>query len=154
MITERPLHVLVVDNDPGIQHLLVLIFQREGWRVTTARDGDAAIGLLRSELPDLLVMDLILPGKSGFDVLDWIESNDASWLRHVIVLTAASNSLILGLTKAHPIFSLVRKPFDLEDLVRNVKSCAAASGVGARQAVRASSRRTSDFDGALFAVAQ
>ncbi len=131
--SERRLRVLVVDSDRALQRLLVLIFQREGWLVTTAADGDAALELLRTELPDLLVLDLMLPGMSGFDVLKWIEATKISWLQHVIILTAASRKVLENLSRTHGICRLVRKPFDIRDLVANVASCADALGIGGQQ---------------------
>lgn len=130
MIPRLPLHVLVVDGDPAIRHLLVLILERQGWQITTAGDGQAALDLLDADLPDVLLMDVILPRRSGLDVLDWIENTDPSWLRHVIVLTGAAPHILVELMRVHSRCRVIRKPFDIEDLVNSVASCAETLGIG------------------------
>ena len=121
---ERPLNVLVADSDPGIRELLAAIFQRQGWRVTTAADGDTALDLLRGGFPDVLVLDVILAKASGFDVLAWVNTTNRSWLGHVVVLTAAPTKVFAELAKIEAIGHVMRKPFDVEDLVGSVQSCA------------------------------
>ena len=125
---ESPLRVLIVETDRSIRQLLVLILERQGWRVTTVADGTTAIDLLQKDLPDLLVVDLMLRGTSGFDIIEWIQNTNASWLGHVIILTAASSRVLAELPKARHICRIVRKPFDITELVNSVESCAESLG--------------------------
>lgn len=121
-------HVLVVEDDRSLCRLVEVLLRREGWNVTCAPDGHAAIDVLQTNLPDVLLLDLMLPGTSGFDVLDWIEKTNPSWLPHVIVFTAASNKVIAVLEKKHQISRILRKPFDITDLVNGIALSAAGRG--------------------------
>ena len=125
--TERTLDVLVVERDPAVELLIVLILERQQWRVTTARGDRAAIEMLRLELPDLLLLDLV-PNPSGHPVLEWIEQTDSSWMQHVILLSTESDSAIAALREAHAVSRIIRKPFNVVDLVERVKTCSAACG--------------------------
>lgn len=128
MSTDAALHVLVVDSDPVLQHLLATIFQRQGWRVTTTPDGETAVRLLGQLQPDVLVID-VLPRIWGLSVLEWISTTNASWLGHVVVLSAAPRKVLAEFMKTHASCHVMAKPFDITDLVANVQSCAAAQGM-------------------------
>ena len=65
-------HVLVVDDDPDVRELILLAMESEGARTTIGEDGNQAITALRSEVPDLMVLDMMLPHRSGFLVLEEI----------------------------------------------------------------------------------
>ena len=127
---QHALHVLVVEDDRMLCQLVELVLHRKGWNVTCAHDGHAALDLLRRDLPDVLLLDLMLPDTSGFDVLDWIEKTNPSWLPHVIIFTAASSKVIAGLERKHRMCRILRKPFDITELVNGVALCAAAPGMG------------------------
>lgn len=124
--TERALEVLVVENDRTVELLLVLILERQGWHVKTARDVQAAIEMLQVELPDLLLLDLV-PNASRHRILDWIEETNAAWMQHVILLSTESDRSLATLTKTHAVYRVVRKPFDVAELVGSVKSCCAVT---------------------------
>ena len=126
---ERPLNILVADTDPGVRHLLAAIFERQGWRLTLAADGETALELLRENFPDVLVLDVILAKLSGFDVLAWINMTNPAWLQHVIVLTAAPKSVFTELTKIEAIGHVMRKPFDIEELLGSVEACARVASI-------------------------
>jgi DNA-binding response OmpR family regulator len=129
----KDLRVLVVDDDPGIRGLLTILFQREGWSVTALADGQAAAVHLERSNPDVIVLDLLMPGVSGFDLLEtWpAAAPDKS---SVIVLTAAASSQLRTLNDAPRVWKVLRKPFDNKDLLHTVRTCAG----------RCSSRQTFD----------
>ena len=124
------LHVLLVENDRMLCRLVELIVKKEGWNVTSTPDGHTAIDVLRTDLPDVLLLDLMLPGTTGFDVLEWIEETNPSWLPHVIVCTAASTKVIADLERRHTVCRILRKPFDITELVNSIAICAEAAGTG------------------------
>lgn len=66
--------VLVVDDDPDIRELIVIALESEGAEITTAEDGNQAITALRSSTPQLVVLDMMLPHRSGFLVMEEIQS--------------------------------------------------------------------------------
>src|SRR3546814_4936712 len=73
--------VMIVEDEPNIVESLTFVFGREGWQVAAALDGNTAIDRLLHEPPDILVLDVMLPPHSGFEVLKRIRSEPA--LRHL-----------------------------------------------------------------------
>lgn len=120
------MRVMIVEDEPNIVESLSFVFSREGWQVAAALDGDTAIERLLSEPPDVLVLDVMLPPHSGFEVLKRIRSEPG--LRHlpVIVLTAKGQE-----TDRHTALRLgadafVTKPFSNRDIVQQVRDLAAS----------------------------
>src|SRR5690348_5426968 len=66
---DMPQTILVVDDEPRIVDLVTTILEGQGYRVVEAPDGDAALIALREQLPDLVLLDVMLPGRDGFSVL-------------------------------------------------------------------------------------
>ena len=130
---QQVLHVLVVEHDRLLCRLVEVILKREGWNVTCALEGHAALDFLSRDLPDVLLLDLMLPDTSGFDVLDWIEKTNPSWLSRVMVFTAASSKIIARLER-HRICRILPKPFDITELVNGVALCAGVPATGQRRA--------------------
>jgi two-component system phosphate regulon response regulator PhoB len=80
--------VLVVEDESDIGSLLDYMLRREGFRVALARCGQEALGELRREPPDLIVLDLMLPDMSGIDVLEEVRRSDTRGRTKVIILSA------------------------------------------------------------------
>jgi len=111
--------ILVVDDEPHIVELLRLYLEREGYAVVTATDGPTAVDLHRRTGPDLVVLDLMLPGMDGFEVCRAIR-HDAD--TPVLMLTARSDDVdaIVGLELGADDY--VTKPFNPRALVARVKA--------------------------------
>jgi DNA-binding response OmpR family regulator len=80
--------VLVADDEPHLLRLVKFRLEREGYEVLTATDGEAALNVAREERPDLCVLDVMMPKRSGFDVLRELRSDDGFAGMKVIMLTA------------------------------------------------------------------
>ena len=80
--------VLVIEDEPNISEALRFILSRNGWRVEVSADGKAALGSLSTDPPDLLILDLMLPGVSGFDILRQVRASDDTRALPVLMLTA------------------------------------------------------------------
>src|SRR5687768_15666259 len=80
--------ILVVDDEPDIVALVAYHLAKAGYRVTTAATGAEALAAARDERPVLMVLDLMLPGVSGFEVLEQLRSDDATRDIAVLMLTA------------------------------------------------------------------
>ncbi|MGA2382079.1 MAG: response regulator transcription factor [Gemmatimonadales bacterium] len=128
-------HVLVVDDERDITALVAYHLAKTGYRVTTAGTGVAALDAIAAELPDLVVLDLMLPGRSGYDVLAEIRRRDETRGIGVIVLTARRDEAdrIKGLAGGADDY--LTKPFSPEELVlrvgavlRRLRAPAAAAG--------------------------
>src|SRR5688572_33276336 len=81
-------HVLVVDDEPGNVQLLKTLLTREGYSVVTASDGEEALEMVASAHPDLVLMDVLMPKLSGYDVCERIKHNPATRLTPVVLITA------------------------------------------------------------------
>lgn len=116
-----PVHrVLVVDDEPDITGLVAYHLAKTGYRVITAANGREALDLARSDHPDLVVLDLMLPGLSGFDVLAELRRRSETKDIGVILLTAKKDEpdRIKGLSLGADDF--LAKPFSPQELVLRV----------------------------------
>ena len=86
--SEPPARILVIEDDPGIAALVAYQLTRAGYRVETAGGGDGGLDSLHREIPDLVVLDRMLPGVSGDQVLRAIRQDPATRSLPVLVLTA------------------------------------------------------------------
>ena len=116
---QRPLRILVVDDEPPIVELLTGYLEREGWLVDTAGDGLTALEAVRLLDPDLIVLDVMLPGLDGVEVCRQLRAfSDA----YVLMLTARGEEIdrIMGLTVGADDYLV--KPFSPREVVARVKA--------------------------------
>jgi signal transduction histidine kinase/CheY-like chemotaxis protein len=114
-------HVLVVDDDPHVRPVLVRLLERHGFRVSNAADGLSALDLARRQPPDLLLLDIRMPGVDGYEVLRRLKADKALRKIPVVVLTAndegepaRAHALSLGAVQ------YLEKPIASEVLVREI----------------------------------
>ena len=111
--------ILVVDDEPSISNLVVSYLRKEGYEVFSAADGPGGLKAARATRPDLIVLDIMLPGMDGLEVLTQLrrESNV-----YVILLTAKTEELdrVLGLSVGADDY--VTKPFSPRELTARVKA--------------------------------
>lgn len=84
--------VLVADDDPMTRQVLATVLDLEEFEVVLAEDGDQALELLRGELPDAVVLDHMMPGKSGMEVIALLRADEATAKLPIVLLTAAQSS--------------------------------------------------------------
>lgn len=116
--------VLVVDDDPGVRTLLSALLDRAGYTAEFAEDGVDAVDKLRRNRYGAVLLDLMLPAVNGFEIIRLLKSDRPEQLKRIIVMTAAANRTLENFDDQREIFSLVRKPFDINDLTRQVRACA------------------------------
>lgn len=116
----KPL-ILIVENDAATQRLMRVLLHRQGWDVDAVARGDDAQTLLERVDYSAVLLDLMLPGKSGFDVLESIAAGDRSRLRRVVVTTSAPDVQLSKIRTRWPETKAVRKPFDLAELEDSVR---------------------------------
>jgi len=123
--------VLVVDDEPDIVALVAYHLAKAGYRVSTAATGPDALRAAREERPALVVLDLMLPGMSGFDVLEKLRAHDATRDVAVLMLTARKEEpdRVRGLTLGADDY--LTKPFSPAELVLRVGAILRRVGAGA-----------------------
>lgn len=122
-----PIHVLVVDDEPGLTELVSMAVRYEGWRVSTAEDGASAIRQFRHAPPDVVVLDIMLPDINGLEVLRQLR--EAQPKLPVLLLTARESleDRIAGLTAGGDDY--VTKPFSVEELVLRLRALMRRTGI-------------------------
>lgn len=85
---DRRCRVLVADDEPAIRQLICLHLKRAGYELFEARDGTEALALVRDRRPDLVILDVMMPGPDGFHVLRMLRSNPGTAAIPVLMLTA------------------------------------------------------------------
>jgi len=116
--------VLVIDDDAAIRQMFRTLLVRQGYGVDSAVDGSDGLMRIRSAEYDAVILDLMMPITSGFEVLDILALERPETMSRVIVTTGASRNDLKKLD-LNRIFALVRKPFDIHELLRKVGECAA-----------------------------
>lgn len=112
-------HILVVDDEPDIVEVVELYLSRSGYRVTIASDGQAAIDALTDEMPDLVVLDLMLPKIDGLEITRRLRAEGNT---PIIMLTSRREEMdrILGLEMGADDYMV--KPFSPQELVSRVRA--------------------------------
>ncbi len=113
--------VLIVDDEPDIVNFLTTVLQDEGYVTETARDGIEALAKMRETPPSLMILDLMMPRMSGFEVLDVMRRGQSGTRPSVIVLSAKSTSQDILEALERGADDFIPKPFDLEDLLLRIR---------------------------------
>jgi two-component system OmpR family response regulator len=111
--------VLVVDDEPAIRELLAMVCAYEGWDVTTAATGEAALGAVRADPPDVVLLDRMLPDLDGLAVLRGIR--DSSPAVPVIMVTARDSAEDRAALLAAGATGYVTKPFGVAALADEIR---------------------------------
>jgi two-component system alkaline phosphatase synthesis response regulator PhoP len=114
--------VLVVDDEESIVELIRFNLEREGFSVITAGDGAAAVNLARKERPDLIILDIMLPGQDGLNVCRILQQDAVTRTIPVIMLSARGEELdkVLGLELGADDY--ITKPFSIRELLARVRA--------------------------------
>ena len=115
-------HVLIAEDEWGLRDLLVYNLGREGFRTTACDDGETAANAIRSERPDLALLDWMLPRRSGIEVCREVRANPTTASLPVIMLTARSevDDRVVALDSGADDY--VIKPFSMAELVSRVRA--------------------------------
>lgn len=117
---QRQVDVLVVDDDRPIRNLVRQIVQRLDVTTREASNGQEAIDEVESMRPDIMILDLMMPRVSGWQVLQWMRENDLIGVIHVVVLTAVGSKKMSGLAE-YPIRAVIDKPFEISELSETIR---------------------------------
>ena len=133
--------ILVVDDEPTVREVVQHYLEREGYRVQAAEDGPSALAAFSADVPDLIVLDLMLPGVDGLEVCRQVRAKDST---PIIMLTAKGHESdrIVGLELGADDY--VVKPFSPRELVARVRSVLRRTLAGDGQRDRAAAHRGRD----------
>jgi CheY-like chemotaxis protein len=115
--------LLIVDDDPGIRHLLITYLGRRGFQLLEARNGREALAEMRAGNADLVIMDLMMPEVSGWDVLRERAADPSLQRIPMIVLTANNSRAVTAAVLDKNVNAVLGKPFDLDALLTTVTTC-------------------------------
>ena len=114
-------HVLIADDEPNIVISLEFLMKREGHRVSIARDGDAVLESMRRDRPDLVLLDVMMPGKSGFEVCQAIRADESLAAVKILMLSARGRDTDLAKGSALGADAYMTKPFSTRELADKVR---------------------------------
>ncbi len=114
--------VLVADDDPDLTTLLAMAFEEQGYRVEVANDGLAARDLALRSVPDVVVLDVMMPGMDGLEVLTVLKNRSATADIPVVLVTAKAGDAEVWRGWQSGAAYYITKPFDLDALVRFVET--------------------------------
>ncbi len=115
-----PKTILLVDDDADILSAMKTVLQRKGYRILTAGDGNMGLAVAERESPDLVIVDMMMPKKSGFLVLEKLKGRLEQAPR-IIMITANEGSRHRAYAEILGVDDYIRKPFDMSRLIESVQ---------------------------------
>jgi DNA-binding response OmpR family regulator len=113
--------ILIADDEPNIVISLEYLFKREGYVVSVARDGDEALAAILRDRPDLVLLDVMMPKKSGFEVCHEVRADDTARGTLILMLTAKGRDTDVAKGLGSGADAYMTKPFSTKALVQKVR---------------------------------
>jgi len=113
--------LLIADDEPNILLSLEYLLKREGYQVTVARDGQEALEAVENDCPDLLLLDVMMPRKNGFEVCQALRADERFAALKILMLTAKGRDTDVAKGMALGADAYMTKPFSTRDLVAKVR---------------------------------
>lgn len=120
--------ILIAEDEPSILESLDFILRRAGWSISSVTDGDAALDAVRRLKPRMLVLDVMLPKRSGFEVLKLIRSDAATRSLPVLVLTAKGQQQDRRIAEEFGADVFITKPYANAEVVGAVRQLLGGHG--------------------------
>ncbi len=118
-------NVLVIEDEPNIIEAISFILSRDGWSVATHSNGHDAVGVVQAAMPDLVILDVMLPGKTGYDILRELRSEDATQGLPVLMLTAKGQVKDREMAERAGASRFMTKPFSNAEVLDAVRELVA-----------------------------
>ncbi|MEO0772790.1 MAG: response regulator [Pseudomonadota bacterium] len=118
--------VIVIEDERNIIEAISFILSRDGWDVATHSNGHDAVDAVRARKPDIVILDVMLPGKSGFDILTEIRSDTDLHQTPVLMLTARGQSKDREMAERAGASAYMTKPFSNAEVLDAVRQLASA----------------------------
>ncbi len=113
--------VLLIEDEPNIIEAISFILKRDGWIVATHADGTTAIAAVERHAPDVVILDVMLPGRSGFDVLQDLRAGEATKVLPVLMLTARGQTKDREMAERLGASRFMTKPFSNKEVLACVQ---------------------------------
>ncbi len=117
--------VLLIEDEPNIIEAIRFILSRDGWRVDTHSDGETALDAVQARAPDLIILDVMLPNKSGYDILHDLRRDEATKTLPVLMLTARGQKKDRELAEKLGVNKFMTKPFSNGEILATVRELVA-----------------------------
>ena len=117
-------HVLVIEDEPNIVEAIRFILMRDGWDVSTLSDGDLAEDTIRSCRPDVVILDVMLPGRSGLEILAALRADAATRSLPILMLTAKGQGRDRAEAERIGASRFMSKPFSNTEILASVRALA------------------------------
>ena len=113
--------VLLIEDEPNIIEAISFILSRDGWEVVTHSNGHDALSAVQHREPDIVILDVMLPGKSGFEILEEIRSTAETSALPVLMLTARGQTRDREMAERAGVNRFMTKPFANADVLEAVR---------------------------------
>jgi DNA-binding response OmpR family regulator len=117
--------VLLIEDEPNIIEAISFILSRDGWSVKTHSNGADAVEMVKERRPDVLILDVMLPGKSGYDILRELRDDPDINGLPVLMLTARGQTKDREIAERAGCDAFMTKPFSNADVLETVRALAA-----------------------------
>ncbi|MCV6586381.1 MAG: response regulator [Marinibacterium sp.] len=114
-------NVMLIEDEPNITEAIRFLLTRDGWDVQTHADGNSAVDAVTRVLPDLLILDVMLPGKSGMDILRDLRGRPETESLPVLMLTARGQSRDRDMAEKAGVNRFMTKPFSNAEVLDAVR---------------------------------
>ena len=114
--------ILIADDEPNILISLEYLMKREGYEVVLARDGSEALAAIMRERPSLVLLDVMMPGKTGFDVCQAVRADETLADMKIVLLTAKGRDTDVAKGLALGATDYMTKPFSTKELAARVRA--------------------------------
>ena len=118
--------VLLIEDEPNIIEAISYILSKDGWTVHTHSDGETAMDKVQQSLPDLIILDVMLPGRSGYDILRELRDTDTTREVPVMMLTARGQAKDREMAERLGVTRFMTKPFSNDEVLDSVRTLAAS----------------------------
>jgi len=117
--------VLLIEDEPNIIEAISFLLSRDGWTVHTHSDGETAMEKVMQSLPDLIILDVMLPGRSGYDILRDLRASAETAEVPVMMLTARGQARDRELAESLGVTQFMTKPFSNTEVLDSVRALVA-----------------------------
>lgn len=123
-------HVVLIEDEPNIIEAIRFLLTREGWTVDAHSDGSDAVEVIKAAIPDLVILDLMLPGKSGMEIIKDLRDEESLQNLPVLMLTARGQARDRDMAEKAGVSRFMTKPFSNTEVLAAVRDLHAQANQG------------------------